>query len=780
MADGVGCSRAFILGVSVFSSVLAFSDFGFAQTAETESVGVSERQKQKQSRRKPKPQNVQAAAAPVLNARAQIGATPVQSLDTITVAASKTEERAIDALAPVSVVTLEQIQGWQPSRLSDILYRVPGVSFQERGDDPATAINIRGLQDFGRVAVVVDGARQNYQRTGHNANGSFFLDPELVGGVDIVRGPTANIYGSGAIGGVVSFRTKDIQDVLRPGERWGVDLSGFYGTNRDRGLASAFGGVRVNPDVDVFGGAVYRTQGNYKDGYGTEIGNTGNEIASGLFKLTVRPAVGHEIKFGGVFQDYQYSIGQANRGPVLTAAQRALFQGSSVYASNAKNYTGTITWKYSRPEDMLFDWNATVYGNRTDNDQLKTYHNSTSSAVICNGAPGNNVSGCVGDRRGYLLDTLGIDVNNTTRFNVGDWRNALTYGFDAFQDTVSTFDQRGNSNVTTPGGERTVSGGFVQLKNNYSTWLEVVSAIRYDRYDLDSRAVSTGGDRFSPKITVGVTPVAGFTPYVSYAEGYRAPSITETLIAGEHATGGGPAFFVCPGGGAGLFCFLPNPNLRPEVGKNKEAGLNLKYDGIFAASDSFRGKFNVFRNDIDDYIDLVASPPVLTMFGPLSQFYQYQNITHARIEGVEAETMYDAGGWFVGVAGHLIRGKNTQTNIGLATITPRKVTTTAGVRLLDRTLVLSAQWSSFSANNDIPAGYLPSTGYELVNLYLTWQATKDITFTASVDNLLNQYYRPYAIPGASSDGTTQNDVLFSSPGPGTVYKAGLKIHLGGA
>ena len=106
-----------------------------------------------------------------------------------------------------------------------------------------------------------------------------------------------------------------------------------------------------------------------------------------------------------------------------------------------------------------------------------------------------------------------------------------------------------------------------------------------------------------------MTPVAGFTPYVSYAEGYRAPSITETLIAGEHATGGGPPFFPCPGGTVGLFCFLPNPNLRPEVGKNKEAGINLKYDNIFNAGDSFRGKFNVFRNDVTDYIDLVGSTP---------------------------------------------------------------------------------------------------------------------------------------------------------------------------
>jgi hemoglobin/transferrin/lactoferrin receptor protein len=775
------------LGVSVFSLAVLIGDASFAQTADTGAAGQS--QQKKQARRKPaKPPQEQQASAPVMNARAQIGATAVQSLDTITVAASKTEERAIDALAPVSVVTLEQIQGLQPNRLSDIFYNIPGVSFQERGDDPATVINIRGLQDFGRVAVVVDGARQNYQRTGHNANGSFFLDPELVGGVDVVRGPTANIYGSGAIGGVVSFRTKDINDVVRPGERWGVDLTGSYGTNNARGLGSIFGGVRADPNVDIFGGAVYRTQGNYKDGQGTEIGDTGNQIAGGLMKLTVRPAEGHEIKAGVVFQDYQYNIGQQNRGPTTTPALIALNRGSSVYASDAKNTTGTLTWKYSNPDDHWFDWNATVYGNRTDNDQTKTYHYTTTGSALCGvGNAGNNISGCIGDKRGYVLDTFGIDVNNTTRFRVGDWLNAVTIGGDAFQDAVATSDTRGNSNVTTPGGLRTVSGGFIQLKQNYSTWFEAVSAVRYDRYDLHSpiAGVNAGGDRFSPKITIGVTPVAGFQPYVSYAEGYRAPSITESLIAGSHATGGGPPFFPCPDGNAALFCFLPNPLLRPEVGKNKEAGVNLKYDGIFTAADSFRGKFNVFRNDVSDYIDLVASPlvppPLFPVPGVLaSQFYQYQNIAQARIEGVEAETMYDAGLWYVGVAGHLIRGKNLATNIGLATITPRKVTTTAGVRLLDKTLILAAQWSSFSANNDIPANYVPSTAYELVNLYLTWNATKDIVFSASIDNLLNQYYRPYAVPGSSTDGTTQNDVLWSSPGPGRIYRAGLKIHFGGA
>ena len=125
------------------------------------------------------------------------------------------------------------------------------------------------------------------------------------------------------------------------------------------------------------------------------------------------------------------------------------------------------------------------------------------------------------------------------------------------------------------------------------------------------------------------------------------------------------------------------------------------------------------------------------------------------------------------------KGENTQTGVGLASIQPARLTTTGGVRLLDRKLTLSAQWSSVAANNDIPAGYIPSTSYNLVNLYATYQPTKDVTVNLGIDNVFNEYYRPYAVPGSSSDGTSQNDVLWTSPGPGITYKAALKVHFGG-
>ena len=76
----------------------------------------------------------------------------------------------------------------------------------------------------------------------------------------MVRGPVANIYGSGAIGGVASFRTKDIEDMLRPGERWGVlTHTAWSARTSGKGMGSVFAGARVTPNVDIFAGGVYRT-----------------------------------------------------------------------------------------------------------------------------------------------------------------------------------------------------------------------------------------------------------------------------------------------------------------------------------------------------------------------------------------------------------------------------------------------------------------------------------------------------------------------------------------
>jgi hemoglobin/transferrin/lactoferrin receptor protein len=751
---------------------------------------------------------------------------PPASKDPTTAVATKTDEPVINTLAAVSVLRQEQINRTQATRLSDLLVGLPGVSTPERGDDPGSSINIRGMQDFGRVATLVDGVPQDFQRSGHFANGQFYLDPELVGGVDIARGPVANVYGSGAIGGVAAFQTKDINDILLPGEFAAVQSHTMYGSNGNEWLESLFGGAH-GAEGDVFLGGVYRNSGNYTSGDGTltslqcvancagppgyptttvpgnsSVPNTGNQTESGMAKLTFRPGEGQQIKFTAITYNTDYNFGD-------TTGVGATIPGIGVYNENVKNQTVNAQYTFKSPESSLVDLNSNVYWNQTHvRETVQVPYVDPNG-----GGPGVPVdfSGPPGTTSNYMLDTTGFNANNTSRFDTGPWRHAVTYGGDFNNDTMNVgsmcaADQfiNGACNVSlTPGGHRNAYGGFVEWKANYSTWFEMINAVRYDGFALMGDGSSETGNRLSPKTTIGITPIAGLQPYVSYAEGYRAPAVTEAFISGFH-----------PGGFA---YFEPNPDLRPEIGKTTEIGINIKYDNVFAAGDKIRAKVNTFRNDVTDYIDMVTAygqvgpAPPACMQDPAiggNPCLQYQNIGNARIEGLEFEANYDAGTWFAGVSGQHLRGKSltndpvvaaagacaatSNTAVGcagapLASIPPDQVSFLLGARFLDRKLNLAMRWTVVAAKplsqipttQDFDLGAFPpqvvpmfdaSPSYNLVSLYAGYQVTPQVLAAFSVDNLLNENYTRYMC--------CSTEAGYVVPNPGITFKGSLTVHEG--
>ena len=204
-----------------------------------------------------------------MNARAQIGAAPVQSLDTITVAASKTEERAIDALAPVSVVTLEQIQGRQASTLGGLLYNIPGVWVQERGDEPST------VDQHPRPAGFRPRRRGGRRRAAELSAHRPFRE-RLV----LPQSGTGRRH---------RHRARSDREHLRLRRDRRRGLVPHQGHRRRRAPGRALGRGRQDrssaptmaarsvrssaaftsiPNVDVFAGGTYSTQENYKDGTG--------------------------------------------------------------------------------------------------------------------------------------------------------------------------------------------------------------------------------------------------------------------------------------------------------------------------------------------------------------------------------------------------------------------------------------------------------------------------------------------------------------------------------
>ena len=640
-------------------------------------------------------------------------------LDTITVSATRTEEAAINALASESVVTAETVDLSGADSLGAVLKTVPGLEVEEVADSPGVAINIRGLSGYGRVAVNVDGARQNFQASGHSlAGGAVFVEPEFLEAATVTRGPVANAYGSGAIGGVVNFETKKASTFLKPGETWAAESFSRFNTNN--GWAQgATGAARIGEAFALLGSVVYRKNWKYKDGAGDEVFNSSNEIASGMVKAEIEPGNGHSLEIGAITYNTSYTSGDTN---------------TTNYDNDVTDNTISAKYRYRAPDNDWLDVTASGYWTDTKLDQ--TYLTGT----------------LAGGDRSFRIDTFGFDLSNTARYATGGFAHATTIGVDGFRDIVDVEDTAGgNAAFYTPNGQRSVYGAFIQHRIDYEDVVEVIGGLRYDGYKMQGGGTDTSGNRVSPKITLGFSPFArtfldGLQLYGTYAEGYRSPSITETLIAGTHP-------------GSFPFDFLPNPNLKPETAHNKEVGLNYRRNDLFRQGDRLRMKAAYFHNRVDDFIDADIQTSGCTSF---LFCYQYQNIANALIEGWELEASYDMGLMFVGLSGQHQRGEDLDTGDYLNTVPANKLLTTVGFRPLedvDATIGFQVEAVSAQKRSDSP-----SKGYGLVNLFASYKPREDLQLGLNIDNLLDHKYQPY---------------LDADNGPGLAVKFTLRARLGG-
>ena len=94
-------------------------------------------------------------------------------------------------------------------RMCSKAYRV-FQSKVDRGALPKSPMSEGFLDE--QVVIRVDGARQNFDLA---HRGRFFADQVVVERIEIVRGGSSALYGSGAIGGVISVETKGARNLLR-------------------------------------------------------------------------------------------------------------------------------------------------------------------------------------------------------------------------------------------------------------------------------------------------------------------------------------------------------------------------------------------------------------------------------------------------------------------------------------------------------------------------------------------------------------------------------------
>jgi iron complex outermembrane recepter protein len=190
---------------------------------------------------------------------------PVQPNDIIVTAPFNRDRAAM--LAGTSVLTGEALTRDVRTTIGDSLTKLPGVSSTSFGPNASRPI-LRGFQGE-RVRVLKDGIG-SVDVSNTSVDHPVVVNPLTAERIEVLRGPSALLYGSAAIGGVVNVLDARIPRRV-PDHAVHVDATTTYGSAAEE--RSGFGQV----DIALGGGFVAHVDGSY-----SKTGNldTGNFILS--------------------------------------------------------------------------------------------------------------------------------------------------------------------------------------------------------------------------------------------------------------------------------------------------------------------------------------------------------------------------------------------------------------------------------------------------------------------------------------------------------------------
>ncbi len=656
--------------------------------------------------------------------------------DTVTVYGTSNPLPVFDYPGQVTVIDREAIDTLAPSAPSDLLRDVPGVDFAGGPRRTGEVPSIRGLSGE-NVLILLDGARQSFI-SAHD--GRFFLDPEIVGTAEVVRGPASALYGSGAVGGVLAFETVDAADLLREGESWGARVRGGYQSVNEEtfGTLTAF---TKQGNLDALASFGLRQSGDIELGSGADLPSD-DEINTGLVKLgyAFTDAFSADLSW----QSFANTAIEPNNG------QGTLGTGDAVLDRDVEKEIETETWRAGlrfNPSSELIDTRLTVYRSDSTVDEF----DATEPRTIIR-----------------EIETTGVSLRNAARFDLVGIATTFTIGGDWYEDEQTGSDSTAEDGMRAgvPDGSSEFTGVFAQIEAEMDQpfglpgSLIVIPAVRYDEFEsrsgIDPEANSD--EAVSPRIGVSYGPVEWFRVFGSYSEGFRAPSINELYLDGVHFPVPHPVLFD-PAMGEFVFVnnnFVPNPGLVPETSETLEFGFGVDFRNLVADGDRLQGKISYYESDVDDLINLsvdFAFDP--SCFAPPGFFpctagtTNSANVDSAELEGVEAEFAYDSDRFYGRATFASIDGTDTLTGADVGALTPDRLALDLGLKLpeWDARIGTRVQYAGdYERRGSDGMGGLviveERDSYAVLDLYATWSPdfARGVRFDLAVENVFEEDY----------------------------------------
>jgi len=699
-------------------------------------------------RRTPAPFALSVAVAALLSTAAHAQSNTATGdpteLDTIRVTAEQIARQALGA----STILADDIERQPPRNdIADFLRTLPGVNLTgnstsgQRGNN--RQIDIRGMGPENTL-ILIDGipvssrnsVRYGWRGERDSRGDTSWVAPEQIERIEVLRGPAAARYGSGAAGGVVNIVTRAPSDhfggslnlygampthgVDGGSQRAGLQMSGPLS---DR-LSFRLSGNVGKADADDFD--INREHASLRTGSnaGTfPAGREGVRNRNISTKLLWDVAPGHRIDFGAGF-----------------SRQGNIYTGDSQNTNRNPEVLKWIGAETNRSYRQTFDLSHRgEYGEATRSlayAALETTRNTRLLEGLAGGTEGIFlVDGGFGDIDLRTL-TLHGEVNHTITGSAVD--HVLTVGAEwvdsRLEDNASGLkDRNPQPNVPVPPtawsgrADARIASVFVEDNLYIGDRLTVTPTLRYDHHDQF-------GGNLSPALNAAFEFLPDWTLRAGIARAYKAPNLYQSNAGYSLYSNG----IGCWGGGGACF-LVGNDALDVETSINKELGVQF-------ANGRVQAGLTYFRNDYRDKVE--AGHVVVDRIGDVDVF-RWDNIPEAVIEGLEGSLelpLTDALRWNTNVT-WMLESENRSTGDALSTIPEYTVNTafdwqaTARLALLARATFYGEQVPQRLDYQGTPvtgsaADRMPP--YALVGLSGRYRITDRVSVTLGVDNLLDK------------------------------------------
>jgi len=446
-----------------------------------------------------------------------------------------------------TIVPKADIESRQPANLAETVENVAGLSRVAAAQNAVPAI--RGLA-HGRSVILLDGARvSSEQRAGPAAR---YLDPFVLGGVEVSRGPGSVAYGSDAFGGVISARSRDVA----PGAPLEVEAIGDYGL----GIPGGRVGVEVTGPVGQEGGILvaghYRSYGNYDSPHG-EVPNSG-------------------YRDSGVLASAAYNLGP---GTLKASWQGDYARDIGLPAPPAQ------TFRMSLPEENSSRFNLAYETQPVGGFSRIAFlgfigSNDISTALV---APASTEQVDV-SAKDFQIRTFAERFVGPVRVDVGLDLNGR-YGLHAVDDT------NGTVKTSVVDAHRTDLGVYLTADVPLLPWLALQGGIRGDFMKTaneggDLGDHSTSNNEVAGNVALTAGSFGGFSATAQYAHGFRDPALSDRYFSGLFGRG-----FI-----------TGNPNLDLETSDQYDIALRYTNAG-------FRTAFYMYDYRIKNLIEVYSDKP---------------------------------------------------------------------------------------------------------------------------------------------------------------------------